>query len=103
MLDSRGDPAQTFLYRLESRRVVEHLGYDTSEFHGDAVPVIYRVNLRDSQGFFLATKFPMDDKDILFVSNAQAVELTKFLQLLQLVGNTTVDVEAARLVLGGRR
>jgi polysaccharide export outer membrane protein len=102
VLDSRGDPAQTFLYRIENRRIVEKLGYDTSAFQGDTIPVIYRVNLRESQGFFLASKFPMEDRDILFVSNAQVVELTKVLQILSLAGNTVVDAEAARLIVGGR-
>lgn len=103
VLDSRGDPAQVFLYRLENRRVVEQMGYDVRGFTGPTIPVIYRVNLRDPQGYFLATKFPMYDKDILFVSNAQSVEITKFLQLLQLTGNTITDVDAARIILKGYR
>lgn len=101
ILDSRGDPAQTFLYRLESRQTLEKMGYDTRAYPRDQVPVIYRVNLRDPQGYFLATKFPMNDKDVLFVSNAQTVELTKFLQLLQLSANTVSDVDAARIILKG--
>lgn len=103
ILDSRGDPAQTFIYRLESRNVVQKMGYDTTGFSSDKVPVIYRVNLRDPQGYFLATKFPVLDKDILFVSNAQTVELTKFLQVLQLTGNTITDADAARIILKGYR
>ncbi len=103
ILDSRGDPAQTFLYRLENRQTVEKMGYDTSAYPRDQVPVIYRVNLRDPQSYFLATKFPMNDKDVLFVSNAQTVELAKFLQILQLSANTVTDVDAARIVLKGHR
>ncbi len=103
VLDSRGDPAQTFLYRLESRQVLERMGYDTSGYHRDRVPVVYRVNLRDPQGYFLASRFPMQDKDVLFVSNAQTVELTKFLQVLQLAGNTVTDADASRIILKGYR
>lgn len=103
ILDSRGDPAQTFLYRLESRHTLERMGYDTRDYPRDQVPVIYRVNLRDPQGYFIATKFPMHDKDVLFVSNAQTVELTKFLQVLQLSGNTVTDIDAARIILKGHR
>lgn len=103
ILDSRGDPAQTFLYRTESRRTLEAMGYDTSAYPREQVPVIYRVNLRDPQSYFLASKFPMNDKDVLFVSNAQTVELTKFLQILQLSGNTVTDVDAARIILKGYR
>ncbi len=67
------------------------------------MPVIYRLNLRDPQGFFLATKFPMNDKDIQFVSNAQSVEFSKVLQVLALTGNTVTDVDAARIILKGHR
>lgn len=103
ILDSRGDPAQTFLYRLENRQTLEKMGYDTSGYPRNQVPVIYRVNLRDPQSYFLATRFPMNDKDVLFVSNAQTVELTKFLQVLQLTGNTVTDLDAARIILKGHR
>ncbi|MGL5735498.1 MAG: polysaccharide biosynthesis/export family protein, partial [Beijerinckiaceae bacterium] len=103
VLDSRGDPGQIFLYRLEPRRVVESMGYDLRNFPRQVVPVIYRLNLRDPQGFFLATKFPMNDKDILFVSNAQSVEFSKVLQVLALTGNTVTDVDAARIILKGHR
>lgn len=103
VLDSRGDPAQTFLYRMESRSALERMGYDTTGYPRDKVPVVYRVNLRDPQGFFLASRFPMQDKDVLFVSNAQTVELTKFLQVLQLAGNTVTDVDASRIILKGYR
>lgn len=103
VLDSRGDPAQTFLYRMETRRTLEQMGYDTQGYPRDQVPVIYRVNLRDPQGYFLASKFPMYDKDVLFVSNAQTVEITKFLQLLQLGANTVTDADASRIILKGYR
>lgn len=103
ILDSRGDPAQTFLYRLESRRTLEQMGYETTSYPREQVPVIYRVNLRDPQGYFLAGKFPVNDKDVLFVSNAQTVELTKFLQLLQLTVNTVTDADSSRIILKGYR
>lgn len=104
ILDGRGDPAQTFIYRLETRRTVQDLGHDVSQFTGSMIPVIYRVNLREPQGFFLATKFPMQPKDILFVSNAAVVDFAKVLNLIQLVSNTVTDTDAARIAIkGGRR
>lgn len=104
ILDSRGDPAQTFVYRLEDRVVLERLGHDVRHFNGDMIPVVYRINLREPQGFFLATKFPMQPKDILFVSNAPTVELAKVLNIIQLAANTVTDSDAARISLrAGRR
>jgi polysaccharide biosynthesis/export protein len=104
VLDSRGDPAQTFIYRLENRKVVEQLGHDVSQFSGPMIPVVYRINLREPQGFFLATKFPVQPKDILFVSNAPSVELAKVLNIIQLAANTVTDSDLARIsIKSGRR
>ena len=96
VLDARGDPSQTFLYRLEPKKVVADLGYDVTPYITPMVPVIYRVNLREPDGFFLAGKFLMRDQDVLFVSNASSVELAKFLQLLQLGSDIGLNVKAIR-------
>lgn len=103
VLDARGDPAQTFLYRLEQKQIAVQLNRDLGNTSGATTPVIYRVNLREPQGYFLATRFPMRDRDILFVSNAASVELTKFLQLAHLAGSIAGDVEATRFIANGYR
>lgn len=104
ILDSRGDPAQTFVYRLEPRSTVTEIGYDVSGFSGEMIPVVYRVNLRDPQGFFMASKFPMQPRDILFVSNSASVEISKILSLIQLGANTVSDTDVARIAIkSGRR
>ena len=86
--DNLADPASVFLYRGETRDTAERLGVDCSRFTGPTIPIIYNLNLRDPAGYFLATRFEMRDKDVIFVSNAQAVESTKFLTYLQLLINT---------------
>lgn len=104
ILDARGDPAQTFVYRLEPRQTLVKLGYSLDGFEGATIPVIYKFNLRDPQGFFLATKFPMQPRDILFVSNAASVEFLKIVNLIQQTSNTITDSDVARISLkGGRR
>jgi hypothetical protein len=50
------------------------MGIDCSRFPGPIIPVIYNVNLRNPDGYFLATKFQMRDKDVLYVSNATSVD-----------------------------
>lgn len=76
--DNLADPAAVFLYRGETRQVAEQLGIDCSGFEGPLIPVIYNVNFRDPSMYFLATKFEMRTKDVLYVSNAFSVEATKF-------------------------
>jgi polysaccharide export outer membrane protein len=91
VLDIQGDPAAVYLYRGEPREVAAAMGIDVSKYSGPRIPVIYNVNLRDPGGFFLATQVRMRDKDVLYVSNAQAVEITKVLQYLRVVMATASD------------
>ncbi|MBR0750769.1 polysaccharide export protein [Bradyrhizobium jicamae] len=99
--DLMADPASVFLYRGETREVAERLGIDTARFPGPVVPVVYNVNFRDPSGYFLATKFQMRAKDVIYVSNAAAVEAAKIMQFIRLVTATVNDpVVAASNIKG---
>jgi polysaccharide export outer membrane protein len=93
LLDNQADPGAIFLYRREPKDVAERLGVDVSKFENATVPVIFSVNFRDPGGFFLASKTQMGNGDIIFVSNARSVEVTKFLNYLQAI-SSTVDSTA---------
>jgi polysaccharide export outer membrane protein len=88
MLDERADPSTVFVYRIESRETVKKLGVDVSKFEGDEIPVVFRANLRDPSEYFVTQRFPMKDKDILYISNAASVELTKLLSIVNDVSST---------------
>ena len=75
----------------ETREVAERLGLDVSKFQGPLIPVVYNVNYRDPAGYFLATKFQMRNKDVLFASNASAVEQAKVMNYIRLVTATAND------------
>jgi polysaccharide export outer membrane protein len=94
LIDVQADPASVYLYRREPRELAQRLGVDASRFDGPTVPVIYNISLRDPAGYFLATKIQMRNKDVIFAANAESVEVTKFMQLLQVVINTGVDATA---------
>jgi polysaccharide export outer membrane protein len=53
--------------------------------------------MRDPTIFFAAQKFRMQDKDVIYVSNAGAVELAKFLSLIEGVSDTSANVPANAL------
>jgi polysaccharide biosynthesis/export protein len=89
--DGLADPASTFLYRGETREVAEQLGIDCSRFEGPIIPVIYNMNLRDPAGYFLATKFEMRNKDVIYISNATSVEVSKILNYIRLINGTVQD------------
>jgi polysaccharide export outer membrane protein len=91
MSDLAADPSSVFIYRGETRQVAAQLGIDVSKFTGPVIPVIYNANLRDPAGFFLASKFQMRNKDIIYVSNSESVEVDKFLIQVNSVIGTIND------------
>jgi polysaccharide export outer membrane protein len=100
LLDSRANPGQVFLYRMEYRKTLEALRVDLRKFPRDQkfIPTIYRANFRDPSSFFFAQSFPMRHKDIVYVSNADAVEVTKFLIFLRTITSTVAGVADDALV-----
>ncbi len=79
LVDVQADPGSVFLYRLEPRELAQQLGVDISKFPGELIPVIFSTSFRDPSGYFLATNFQMRNQDILFVANAESVDVVKFL------------------------
>jgi polysaccharide export outer membrane protein len=90
LVDIQANPASVFLYRGEARDVAAAMGIDCTPYEGPVIPVIYTINLRDPAGYFLASSFEMRNKDILYISNAFAVESTKFMTYLNTI-NTTIQ------------
>ena len=96
--DNRADPTGVFVIRYEQPAEYDQLGLPrpTAGSMGE-VPVIYRVNMRDPNGFFLARRFPIHNKDILYVSNASTLDIQKTMAILLPflgVGATAVTVGA---------
>ena len=85
------EPGYVFLYRGETREVAAQLGIDIANYPGPIIPVVYNVNFRDPAGYFLATRFQMRNKDVLYVSNATTVEAAKAMTFFSLVINTVND------------
>jgi polysaccharide export outer membrane protein len=71
--------------------VAERLGIDCSRFPGPIIPVIYNINLRNPEGYLLATKFQLRNKDVLYIANATSVEIAKALTYFRLVVATAND------------
>ena len=88
LTDGTADAGSVFLYRKEPRHVAELLGADMSRLEGDVVPVIFSIDFHDPSGYFLATNVQMRNSDIIFVANAQGVEITKVANLMNTVMST---------------
>lgn len=92
LLDGRADPREVVVYRQVDRQTLEKLNVDVSRFGGKTIPVIFRANLRDPASLFAIQQFRMADKDVLYISNAQSVELVKFLDIVNSVSSTVSGV-----------
>jgi len=89
--DALAEPAAVFLYRGETRDVAERLGVDCSRFPGPIIPIIYNLNLRNGDGFNLATKFELRNKDVLYIANATTVQAAKAMEFFRLTVATVND------------
>src|ERR1700688_1056320 len=67
----RSDPAGVFLFRFEPPGIVNALGRPQLQTGPDgSSPVVYQLDLSDAKSYFLAQRFPIRDKDIVYVANA---------------------------------
>jgi polysaccharide export outer membrane protein len=82
--DGLANPRAIFIYRLEPRAAlnVGPTGSAPSSELPAVVPTIYLVNLNDPAGFFYASRFPVHGEDVVYVANAPASDLQKFLTLM---------------------
>jgi polysaccharide export outer membrane protein len=80
--DSRSDAQGVFVFRLEDASALKWPTQPVRTTADGKVPVVYRVNLRDANSFFVTQSFMMDNKDLLYVSNAPIAEVQKFLNVV---------------------
>ena len=97
LVDIVSDPAGVFLFRYESPEFMRKIRPEQTWRHDRPVPVVYKLNLRDGAGYFMARRFAMRDKDVILVANSDATQLLKFFSLLRGITGTINDVR----VLGG--
>ena len=80
--DERSDPQGIFIFRFESANALAWPKQPVMSTPDGRVAVIYRVDLRDPASFFVAQTFQLNNKDLLYVSNAPVAELQKFLNVV---------------------
>jgi polysaccharide biosynthesis/export protein len=84
LADARANPSHVYLYRVEPRKVLEQMGTVLAQFppHQHTIHTIYQANLKDPAGFFSTQQFQVRNGDVIFVGNADAVEVIKFFNTL---------------------
>lgn len=84
--DQRSDARGVFVFRYEKLADLPVANQGKWQSKGYSVeseiPVVYRVNMADANSFFWMQRFPVKNKDVVYVSNAPLAELQKFLQFV---------------------
>lgn len=76
--DDLANPKGVFLLRHEPASIVRALDQPIATGARDGIsPVVYRFDLADANSYFLADRFPVRDKDIIFVADAAATSTYK--------------------------
>jgi len=78
-----GDPKAIFVFRY------------VSDAQGNETPVVYHLNMMKTNAYFLAQRFAMRDKDVLYVGSAAANQPSKVVQLISQLFSPILTVTSA--------
>ena len=78
-----GNPAAIFVFRY------------VRDAQGNEVPVVYHLNMMKTRSYFLAQRFAMQDKDVLYFGNAAANQPSKLIQLISQLFSPILTVTSA--------
>lgn len=86
LIDSRSDPSGVFLLRYEPEFIARRLKPDSQLIvAGGYTPIVYRLNMRQTESLFLSRSFPMFNNDVIYVSNAPITDVQKAMQIFVLI------------------
>lgn len=87
LLDHRADSTGLFVFRYERPATLDKMHVDHSRAvrgGGGRIPVIYRINMQHAKSYFYAQSFVLQNRDSVFVANADTAQLEKLLRLINL-------------------
>lgn len=91
--DNRADIKGVFIFRLEDPAVLDpELAASAPTTPDGKIPVIYRVDMANPATFFVAQGFPIQNRDVLYVSNAPLVDIQKFVNVVSSMAFSVVSV-----------
>ncbi|HET9159208.1 MAG TPA: polysaccharide biosynthesis/export family protein [Caulobacteraceae bacterium] len=97
-LDTNAADAQAVMvFRMERPEVAKALGI-TAEPTEQGVPVVYRLNLKDPTGMFVANAFEIRNDDLVYVPRADAAEVRKFFELVSAISRVGYDIRVTSVV-----
>lgn len=101
-LDTNQANARSVLvFRFERPEVASALGL-TQPVTSRGVPVVYRLNLNEGQGFFIASNFQIEPDDIIYAPRSGAAEMRKFFEVVQSMSRIVYDLSVTSNALNDR-
>jgi polysaccharide export outer membrane protein len=82
LIDSRSDAQGVFIFRLEQAGALAWPRQPVVTTPDGLVPVVYRIDLKNPNSFFVMQSFAINDRDVLYASTAPVAELQKFLNVI---------------------
>ncbi|MHB0990347.1 MAG: polysaccharide biosynthesis/export family protein [Burkholderiales bacterium] len=80
--DNRADVQGVFIFRFEARNALKWPNKPVLTTPDGKVPVIYRFDFKDTASFFIAQSFILQNRDVVYVSDAPVAQLQKFFNLV---------------------
>lgn len=80
--DARADARGVFVFRFEDPMALDASLRSGLMTPDGRAPVVYRLDLKNPASFLVAQNFPVRNKDVVYVSNAPAAELQKFMNIV---------------------
>jgi polysaccharide export outer membrane protein len=97
-LDTNAANAQSVMvFRLERPEVARSIGVAIAP-DARGAPVIYRLNLRDPTGLFVANSFEVRSDDLIYVPRSDAAEVRKFFDLVSAISRVGYDIRVTSVV-----
>jgi polysaccharide biosynthesis/export protein len=82
LLDERSNARGVFIFRFEPQAALDWPRQPVKATPDGKVPVVFRIDLSNPSSFFTIQSFPIENRDVLYVSNSPVTEMQKFLNLL---------------------
>lgn len=99
--DTRANLTASFVFRYESREFLAQLGLPVGGYEQRLIPTIYRFDFANPTSYFLAGQFAVRSKDVLYVPNAQMVDMGKFLTFLGLITSPLIQAAGTASIVQG--
>ena len=80
--DNRANPTAVFVFR-DNAPPPDVQGQSRAAIAGS--PIVYRLNLDKPSSYFLAQRFAMRDKDVIYIANAKINQTRKLVELFNLL------------------